>query len=173
MSGWIDIRVRKPTAADADKEWQKGKVLQLLDDNSVGLYAWGDRYRAVAWMPIPEFKPLPDPPEGFRYVQEQKPFDKRARFWSDLLKKWEITTNTAYDHRMVYIVPIDPPALTYRPFANAAEFKPHRDKWWRVKGEPDDACHPPHYYSDSHNWQRSFETLVFEDGTPFGVKVEG
>jgi hypothetical protein len=133
MSGWIDIRVRKPTEADADKEWQEGKVLQLLDDNSVGLYAWGDRYRAVAWMPIPEFKPLPDPP-----------------------------------------------APTYRPFANAAEFEPHKGRWiYLLKDRSNQMliCS----FSERGVWHAGKFTYWHEmlsqaafsdDGTPFGVKVE-
>jgi hypothetical protein len=176
MSGWIDIKLRKPTAADADKEWQDGEVIQRLDDGSTGIFAWDSLAAVVAWMPIPEFTPLPDPPEGFRYVQEQEPFDKRARFWSDLLKKWEITTNTAYDHRLVYIVPIDPPAPTYRPFKDAAEFDPFVLKPWRYLVDVESLRRPPAAYSDkSHNgndWPRSLAVKIFCDGTPFGVKVE-
>jgi hypothetical protein len=184
MSGWIDIRVRKPTATDAN---QNNYVQWLLANKNVCFLPWDwDFYcePPIAWMPIPEFKPLPDPPEGFRYVQEQEPFDKRARFWSDLLKKWEITTNTAYDPRLTYIAPIDPPAPTYRPFADAAEFLPHshrplrstksgrnhhirvdifNDDYWSLSGE----------YSNEHSYAVMLDEYVFgDDGKPCGVKVE-
>jgi hypothetical protein len=59
----------------------------------------------------------------------------------------------------------------YRPFANAEEFKPHRDRWWRMKNESTDYCHPPVFYSDNNDWERAFHVLVFDDGTPFGVEV--
>ena len=67
----------------------------------------------------------------------------------------------------------------YRPFANAAEFEPHREKWlshdgvagaWRI-----------HEYNDESFMVRdgvffTFEEAFkdgrkFEDGTPFGVEV--
>lgn len=60
---------------------------------------------------------------------------------------------------------------TYRPFANAEEFKPHRDRWWRMKSESVDCCHPPVFYSDNNDWGRAFDLLVFDDGSPFGVEV--
>ena len=173
MSGWIDIKLRKPTAADGRKD---GCVLQLLTDESAGVYNWDNTRWVVAWMPIPKFTPLPDPPEGWQYVQAGEPFDKRARFWSDLLKKWEITTNTEYDPRLTYIVPIDPPEPTYRPFANAAEFDPFALKPWRFYSDPEHMRRPPAIYTDNnHNgetWKKSHGDKVFCDGTPFGVKVE-
>jgi len=62
----------------------------------------------------------------------------------------------------------------YRPFANAEEFKPHRDRWWKSKKD-DSTCFPPATYGDNlHcglNWEESFENKVFDDGTPFGVEV--
>jgi hypothetical protein len=62
----------------------------------------------------------------------------------------------------------------YRPFANAAEFEPHRDRWWRFKKESNEFFRT-YYYSDKshmgHNWHESFAQKVFDDGTPFGVEV--
>ena len=62
----------------------------------------------------------------------------------------------------------------YRPFANAAEFEPHRDRWWRFKEESD--CYQrTSYYSDDSNsgedWETSFNERVFDDGSPFGVEI--
>jgi hypothetical protein len=63
----------------------------------------------------------------------------------------------------------------YRPFANAEEFKPHRDKWWKWKEDFDGVFYPPEPYNhlghDTETWDESFEDKVFEDGTPFGVEV--
>jgi hypothetical protein len=66
---------------------------------------------------------------------------------------------------------VDPPAPKYRPFANAEEFRPFRDKWWRWKS---DCClNPPARYSDKeygmNGYLFMFEKAEFEDGTPFGV----
>lgn len=62
----------------------------------------------------------------------------------------------------------------YRPFANAEEFKPHRDRWWRWKNDPKD-FYPPCGYSDrfhgGYPWGDSFNEKLFDDGTPFGVEV--
>jgi len=65
----------------------------------------------------------------------------------------------------------------YRPFANAEEFKPHRDRWWRyaVGGDYLPQINPPIPYNelgvDGATWQQAFNGRVFDDGTPFGVEV--
>lgn len=62
----------------------------------------------------------------------------------------------------------------YRPFANAAEFEPHRDRWWRFKDESAELF-STYYYSNNyhmcHDWRDSFDKKVFDDGSPFGVEV--
>ncbi|NBV43316.1 hypothetical protein EBR96_11205 [bacterium] len=64
----------------------------------------------------------------------------------------------------------------YRPFANAEEFKPHRDRWWRWKEDPN-YSHPPCCYSDkfhgrwAYDWSESFCEKMFDDGSPFGVEI--
>ena len=67
-----------------------------------------------------------------------------------------------------------PKTKQYRPFANAAEFKPHRDRWWK-KTSGDDRTYPPCYYNDSYHgglhFDRCFIDRTFDDGTPFGVEV--
>ena len=86
-------------------------------------------------------------------------------------------------------------APKYRPFANADEFKPFREKW--VRPNPDfvknnfpanehaeflkvgGAIRVSEYgnaivcFNDatSLSWDGAFKAVVFEDGTPFGVKV--
>jgi hypothetical protein len=65
----------------------------------------------------------------------------------------------------------------YRPFANAEEFKPHRNRWWKwnpVKFPPNRNC-PPLVYDDhghgAETWEQNFRDKVFDDGSPFGVEV--
>ena len=180
MSGWIDIRVRKPTAADAN---HIGLVLWLWGDNSCLAYPCGHdfsdfRHQPVAWMPIPRFTPLPDPPDGWRYVQDGEAHDKRAKVWDcDLVQFRERN----YPHMPctpggVYIVPIAPPAPTYRPFKDAAEFDAFALKPWRYKVDIASTRRLGSIYrDDSHNgneWSHSLGVKIFSDGTPFGVKVE-
>ena len=68
----------------------------------------------------------------------------------------------------------------YRPFANAAEYEPHRSKW--VQRQRDSGwsgnCLVVAYDDEGIDlctydgtWQAAFENLRFEDGTPFGVRV--
>jgi hypothetical protein len=64
----------------------------------------------------------------------------------------------------------------YRPFASAEEFKPHRDRWW-YREDKDGRWHSPpaHYSEQTHggvDWEYRFETCFFDDGTPFGVKID-
>jgi hypothetical protein len=64
--------------------------------------------------------------------------------------------------------PIEP---QYRPFANAAEFRPHRDRWWKRKGET--VLRKTELYSEKQHgfatWEERFANYEFEDGTPFGI----
>ena len=64
---------------------------------------------------------------------------------------------------------------TYRPFANAAEFKPHRDRWWMLKSDERNQRRSPRDYDDLGYgdllWGDMLEDANFDDGTPFGVEV--
>jgi hypothetical protein len=66
----------------------------------------------------------------------------------------------------------------YRPFANAEEFKPHRDRWIRFRQSL--ISYRITEYSDTGvaigseapwDYDAAFASLVFDDGTPFGVEV--
>ena len=67
----------------------------------------------------------------------------------------------------------------YRPFANAAEFEPHRDRWFKQKSGRVDHRVKTHSYNDRKHytgedgdtWQTMFNDFEFEDGSPFGVEV--
>jgi len=176
---WRDIRFEKPTEADADNH---GRVLQLLDNGDVGVYHLESKYRTIAWMPmseLPAFDRIPDPPEGWRFVEKEKdkkrlPYKyvkKRSNEWQD-----GDSPGIPWERDTVYAVPIDPPSPQYRPFANSAEFEPYELKFWRYKDDCKDLRRKPCSYSnDGHfgdGWSRSFDSKVFSDGSPFGVKVE-
>ena len=67
---------------------------------------------------------------------------------------------------------------TYRPFTNAEEFKPYREKWCldnlkgRFKIDWHSDTHIYEYGNSFITWEEAFEKYKFEDGTPFGVKEE-
>ena len=82
--------------------------------------------------------------------------------------------DSTYLNRVI-IRKIEKPAR-YRPFANAEEFKPHRDRWW-YRDDKDNRRHfPPAGYSDQAHggasWKHRFDTCFFDDGTPFGVRID-
>jgi hypothetical protein len=101
--------------------------------------------------------------------------------------------DSSYLNRVI-IRKIEKPA-TYRPFANAEEFKPHRDRWVRVVKKQDErntnledwfgvgSCLKIMGCEESGLWLRvpggwltyesAFEDFVFDDdGTPFGVRID-
>jgi hypothetical protein len=74
---------------------------------------------------------------------------------------------------------IEQPAK-YRAFANAEEFKPHRDRWVLCVDEPmrivsygDRGVWFGASGDDLFTWDQAFEEYLFDDdGTPFGVKID-
>lgn len=67
------------------------------------------------------------------------------------------------------------PERKYRPFANAEEFKPHRDEWLKSK-DTSEVIRFESYddtgVDDVFSWKELFKRYTFEDGTPCGVEVE-
>ena len=75
----------------------------------------------------------------------------------------------------------------YRPFANAAEFEPHRDRWIQRSSKHDapdkipEGCFKVVGYDDHHYWtdggrctsyeKAFYDGKCFDDGTPFGIEV--
>lgn len=181
---WRDIRFEKPTAADANED---GEILQMLICGGVSAYHYDGLSGCVAWMPLselPAFDRVPDPPEGWRFVQKGESFDGRAKFWHSHSESFVESQMTYYIDTNAYIVPVDPPKPKYRPFANAAEFAPHRDKWvarehtderyeYRIAcirqsgvalGVGDEAV--------LHSWCELFSFFTFaDDGSPCGIEV--
>ena len=110
-------------------------------------------------------------PDGWRLVRIGKPTDGE---WviDNLGDPSQVIDDTRY-YNYCIIEKIEQPKQ-YRPFANAKEFEPHRDRWWRFKDESDELFRT-YYYSDKyhmwHDWHQSFDEKVFDDGSPFGVEV--
>lgn len=172
IMGWIDIRLRKPTVADGDEH---GKVWQLLPSGAIGRFSARETSGFVAWMPIPKFTPLPDPPEGYRFVDpEVEKFCDGMKYWSDSQNQWMAAARCMWQVMEIFCVRITPPEPQYRPFASAEEFKPYRDRWSRRKGS--DKLRPPAAYYNSgrrsFTWADLLEEFEFEDGTPFGLPID-
>ena len=170
---WRDIRFEKPEDGAA--------VLGMVNAGFIGIRNLGTLQDCIAWMPmseLPKFDRIPDPPEGWRFVEKGEAFDPRCLAWDQTKKHWRDTILAGYSPTAVYIVPIDPPAPQYRPFANAAEFEPHRDRW--VRRKEGNFCKVASYEDCGATmgtcatvWKYSelFAEWEFEDGSPFGIKV--
>ena len=113
-------------------------------------------------------------PDGWRLVRIGKP--KAGEYYIAIngeACEAKLLTRTVLQWGFPVIEKIEQPKQ-YRPFANAKEFEPHRDRWWRFKDECD-GLFRTYYYSDKchmwHDWHQSFDKKVFEDGSPFGAEV--
>jgi hypothetical protein len=91
--------------------------------------------------------------------------------------------DSSYLNRVI-IRKIEKPAR-YRPFANAAEFEPHRDRWVQYTSPSvgDCSAYRVSAYTSERVWlgpdnsgkeyKVAFYCLNFDDdGTPFGVKID-
>ena len=132
---------------------------------------------------------IPGVPEGWELVHANRRAE-RGEFFIDRdgsITQWD------EDHKSIAIYPIirkiEKPAR-YRPFANAKEFKPHRDRWARVIKEHNmSGCDLDDWLANSlrfigqdetgvcapGGWLTygcAFDCFVFDDGTPFGVRID-
>ena len=182
---WRDIRFEKPTEADGDVV--HGEV--LIDCKSGKRRAKNckdvcDDGDVIAWMPLselPAFDPIPDPPEGWRFVEKGEAFDKRAKCWCKT-GGWQLTQQLdSYDPEMVYIIPINPPKPPepqYRPFANREEAMARFDdrvvrkksgNISRISTVGKTSCR---IGATPWDYDMAFDEFAFADGTPFGIEVQ-
>jgi hypothetical protein len=181
---WRDIRFEKPTEADADELFSEVAFIRADGIKCVRNFQSFDGDDYVAWMPLselPAFDPIPDPPEGWRFVEKGEAFDKRAKFWNQHKATFLEVGLDFYLDSNIYIVPIDPPSPQYRPFANAAEFEPYFGRMIKEKSL-DDFRTVVTSFSDKGVWLaggsiatgycEAFDIYEFANGFPFGVKVE-
>jgi hypothetical protein len=127
----------------------------------------------------PWTEPQPEIGEGYRVATEADA-SRRDRDMCDVHGRWIPAHVGIYATNCTYRVPIDPPAPQYRPFANAAEFMPHADRWLKEKLQEDfraTVC----AFNDKGFWMSGamvsttyadgFCIFEFADGTPFGVLI--
>lgn len=117
-------------------------------------------------------------PDGWELVRVGKA--KRGDFYVDMAGsaiEWNHSDETSFVNYVI-IRKIEKPKQ-YRPFANAAEFEPHRERWLKQKLENADHRFKTQAYNnrmhyagdDGEEWEAAFDYFEFEDGTPFGVEV--
>jgi hypothetical protein len=117
---------------------------------------------------------IPGIPEGWEMVRIGVVHHGEWRLMEDgTVKQW-LTIEPSRGWAVV-LRKIEKPAC-YRPFANAEEFKPHRDRWWRYNDDHKESLFPPASYGQkghhTQNWKDSFDSKTFDDGTPFGAKID-
>jgi hypothetical protein len=128
---------------------------------------------------------IPGVPEGWELVRIG-PVGP-GEFFVDYDGKAQQYTQAAASIGWVTIIrKIEKPAK-YRPFANAEEYKPHRDRWLtrKDKSDPthvDGACRVVAYDDQGlwfttgnyHTWEAAFDSgrCFDDDGTPFGVRID-
>jgi hypothetical protein len=116
---------------------------------------------------------IPGVPEGWELSRIGKP--EAGEWFIDGLDDLVQAIDGNHFFGCVILRKIEKPAR-YRPFANAEEFRPHRDRWWYREEKGGRLHFPPASYSDKAHggsvWQHRFETCFFDDGTPFGVRID-
>jgi hypothetical protein len=123
------------------------------------------------------FRNVPGVPDGWELIEVRK---IRLGDYSISMDgkpfEWKISDS---DTVWPIIRKIEQPAK-YRAFANAEEFKPHRDRWVLCVDEPmrivsygDRGVWFGASGDDLFTWDQAFEEYLFDDdGTPFGVKID-
>ena len=122
------------------------------------------------------FRGIPGVPEGWELVAVRVPMEGE---WFLDIEGVPIQADHDRGHVWPIIRKIEVPKQ-YRPFANAEEFKPHRDRWTMHPQEPEKRFRPGDYndlgvWSHDHRFYSYAELLksglLFEDGSPFGVEI--
>ncbi len=115
-------------------------------------------------------------PEGYEVVRIGRP-EKRELF-IDSTGQVGTSNGLEVSYCFAIVRKIEKPKQ-YRPFANAEEFKPHRDRWL-ARNSSDGGMRVCEYSNDGvwlssaiHliEYKKAFKEYKFEDGTPFGVEV--
>ncbi len=114
-------------------------------------------------------------PDGWRLVRIGKP---KSGEW--FLDDSNIPNKSTIDWHIsvrAIIEKIEQPRQ-YRPFSNAAEFEPHRDRWFKPNFASCQCIRTTayndrgHWVGEGHDtWEMMFEKYLFDDGSPFGVEV--
>lgn len=121
------------------------------------------------------FRGIPGVPEGYKLLRIDYPVKGETYARKGEVCEWVSVYQS--DEAFPIIRKIEVPKQ-FRPFANAVEFKPHRDRW--VRRVSDGLVFRCTSYGGGAlvvfgsilpSFPEAFEQFVFDDGTPFGVEV--
>ena len=120
-------------------------------------------------------------PKGWRLVRLGSP--RAGEWWMDedgSIKEAKADAMAGLFHPVLCKVDIP---QAFRPFANGAEYEPHRDRWveYTSPNRDDYSMYRISGYSSQRVWlgpnstgieyREAFHCLKFADGSPFGVEV--
>lgn len=114
-------------------------------------------------------------PDGWELVRIGKPFinERYIGLTGQIINCVTIPSGEGY----AIVRKIEKPKR-YRPFANAEEFKPHRDRWVKRLDSLGSASRISGYgdkgvviHGDIFTFNGLFRDHTFDDGTPFGIEV--
>ncbi len=124
------------------------------------------------------FVEIPGLPDGWRLVRIGPVLPGEWRLMNDRsVRQWVYK-----EPSLGWAVVLRKIGPEYRQFANAEEYRPHRDRWVRHKDDTPDSAFRILEYRDSWvmnisgepmDFADAFSELLFgDDGTPFGVKID-
>ena len=120
-------------------------------------------------------------PDGWRLVRIGNP--KVAEWFIDAYDGKPLLATCDVGRRVRAIIEKTEQPKQYRPFANAAEFESHRDRWveYTSPNYGDCSMYRVSAYTSERVWlgpdnvgrtyKEAFHCLRFADGSPFGVEV--
>ncbi len=133
------------------------------------------------------FRGVPGVPKGWELVRIDFVTEGEWYLFKGRVDQWESKRVSDCDFPILRKIEVP---RQYRPFANAEEFKPYRDRWVEVVSEDNncgcdldqgdiggtrkiDGCneHSVCIWEGWMTFRDAFKCFTFDDGTPFGVEV--
>ena len=122
---------------------------------------------------------IPGVPDGWALVRIGKP--RAGESCIDLTGQLFTWPADCVSNTYPIVREVDPPSPTYRPYANAEEFRPERGRWIKSKDKDiQDERLRVTVYNDGHvifndqegsSYQELLDDYVFENDEPCGVRV--
>jgi hypothetical protein len=113
-------------------------------------------------------------PNGYELVRIGIPKEGELYLFGRCCIAEEYDESVHYNSVYAIVRKIEKPKQ-YRPFANAEEFKPHRDRWCRINvcdSRVQNVTNERVCFRDCNfTWEKAYIEITFDDGSPFGVEV--
>jgi hypothetical protein len=132
------------------------------------------------------FQGIPGVPDGWELIHANRCAEIGEYGIDEVGRPFKFKHSTVFKSPIIRKIEVP---KKYRPFANAEEFKPHRDRWVKIVSEDNNCgCQLEDSVGDElsihgcdehsvcvwEGWMTygdAFKCFVFDDGTPFGVEV--